>query len=415
MSQARWIMLSLLAMLLASAISSASASASDDYFADKAVAISPLEIESKGKIGTIESTIAKTPTAIECSEDSIPSSTENVIEEEGKSKGKIELRKCSVFDNVEEKKEVLKTCTVKEPVELRYNGELTSTTEATLTGLSTEENLAELEIKTCSLEGSYKLKGSEHCSISEAQTERTTHEVICTPTGSKVKLGSETAKLYSTEPVKLKADQEWGTGPKPTNQPHWYSEKTRLTESNEAGSLAVESGTGEGLFTMLDTPNRRSSACTMSDTGKIWNPVGGDPGKGVIEGIRYNSCISPGGYCATEPALEAQGLFWNLELDTGRGGAVFAVILPPAHRVEMDLLCNNVGVLYKALFPTILKIANGTGLGATDCVKPTHTTYMEFEPLLNILDGPANAMATLSGKDCIWGTTREELIEVQAP
>jgi hypothetical protein len=171
-----------------------------------------VEVEDISRVSKLESPIAKLPVYIECDED-LAGPTSNVLEEKGKSTGKDEFKNCNVFENSKGKRVALTGCTVKEPIVMEFTGALIEHGIDELKGKAAEETFAELKIEgeKCTLKGTYKLKGAELCSISEAEYRKMSHEFLCTPAGGKLKLGAETAQLFSTEMVKLKTSLEWGT------------------------------------------------------------------------------------------------------------------------------------------------------------------------------------------------------------
>ena len=112
----------------------------------------------------------------------------------------------------------------------------------------------------------------------------------------------------------------------------------------------------------------------MQDSGKVWNPVGGGAGKGIISSATFTNCISPI-YCLTSRAIAAEGLNWTIELRSS-GVAVDALI----PNIELKLTCNGVATKYKPIArnPNLLRVANGTGSGEAACTGPSHTTWMAF-------------------------------------
>jgi hypothetical protein len=245
----------------------------------------------------------------------------------------------------------------------------------------------------------------------EAKFDASSGKATCNH-GEKCPTRSATGTIEGS--IKAKATLGHGirVAPKPA-PPHWYVNGVRLGESNEAGGLNVRTGNPEEVFDFLDL-GRREAKCTVSDAGKIWNPVGGDWGHGVITGMSFPACKAAN-YCAVNPTLTARGLNWGFHFAVTAAGAVVAVI----PRMELEFGCNGVNKLYKGPtnYPAVFaRIYNGTGAGEAACPMPNHTTFIAFSSASSLLIAETTlTTANLGGNDCIWGEAAEEKITVASP
>jgi hypothetical protein len=215
MSKVKLVIISVWAVFAVSLIIVGTAAASYEFFVNGARVSEDIEISGIAKTVTIETAIASLPISVQCVEGISPPSAENVIKEKGKSEGKIESKNCYLFENREKKKIFLTACGVREALNINFVGELTNADEDALKGSGTEETFAEIELigSSCVLKGKYKLKGSETCSIVEAEMDKEIHKSICTPSGSSLKQkgepGNEAAQLFITESSSLKSGEVW--------------------------------------------------------------------------------------------------------------------------------------------------------------------------------------------------------------
>jgi hypothetical protein len=205
MSKIKFVLLGLLAMFAASLAASTPASAHEYLVEGKAIT-EKIEVEGTSQTGKLESTILGSKVSIQCEEDL---TREAFIEEKGKSKGKIEFKNCIVLEFSKGKRVFLTTCEVKEPATAEFTDELVEHSIDEFKPALAEETFVELEIKTCALKGKYKVKGSQVCAIPEEEFEQVIHHLICTPAGSKLKLGSEAAQLFGEESLKLISKKPW--------------------------------------------------------------------------------------------------------------------------------------------------------------------------------------------------------------
>jgi hypothetical protein len=187
--------LSLLAALTITAIASSSALAHEYLVEGKAIAAGE-KVEAVGDTGLqwVETKIGGLPIVQECDEGL---GTGN-LEEKGKSTSRSESKNCRIFEINKGKRTYLSACSLKEPVVIEATGELTGVGEDILTGSGKEETFSEFEIKgeSCVIKGKYKVKGTQLCTSPLAELEKVLHEGICTAAGSKLKLGTESVRLY---------------------------------------------------------------------------------------------------------------------------------------------------------------------------------------------------------------------------
>jgi hypothetical protein len=211
MSRMKFALLSLLAAFAVSVVASASASAAThNYKVELTELIGSEEIEGNSQEGKMETTVGGTSITIQCQEDYAPSK-ESTIETGGKSKvAKLEFRQCIVYQS-KNKMEVL-TCVVKEPVTAEAIDELTGQGEDTFKEKGAGPfSKVTLEGAKCALGNpiTLEIKGAELCTTVLSALEEITHELLCTPGGSTLKSGTEPAKLWTEEWVKLKSAKKW--------------------------------------------------------------------------------------------------------------------------------------------------------------------------------------------------------------
>ena len=243
MQRMKLIMLGLLAVFAVSAVASESASA-HRYFREKCVeraegqgtkfltekecieqpakpipgkweheTIGIANIEGTSGVSKLESVIAKETVTIECLKDVFT----GTLEPGGKSKGEVKFTECKVFNKLHEE---LVACKVKEPIEFQFTDQLVGIAgrpEDEFKPTKAEETFVEITIenvtgKNC-LEKvtNLKVKGTQTCELPNAGALLVTHEIVCTPSGGKLKLGTEEAKFTSTEKVNLSGTAgKWG-------------------------------------------------------------------------------------------------------------------------------------------------------------------------------------------------------------
>jgi hypothetical protein len=211
MSRIKFILLSLLATFAVSMVASTFASAAThNYKVELTELIGSEEMEGNSQDAKLETTMGGTAITIQCQEDYSPSK-ESTIETGGKSKVvKLEFRQCIVYQ-ARNKIEVL-TCVVKEPATAEAVDELVGQGEDLFKekGAGPFTKLT-LEGSKCGLGNpiTLEIKGTELCTTPGSALEEVTHELICTPGGSTLKWGVETAKLWSSAWIKLKSAKKW--------------------------------------------------------------------------------------------------------------------------------------------------------------------------------------------------------------
>ena len=70
---------------------------------------------------------------------------------------------------------------------------------------------AEIKVEgaTCVVKGTYKVKGTQTCKLPSGELFAVNHEIKCTSTGSKLKLGTEEASFEGIQTAKLESKKEW--------------------------------------------------------------------------------------------------------------------------------------------------------------------------------------------------------------
>jgi hypothetical protein len=170
--------------------------------------------ELAGKIGSVR-------TIIICKKDEFSGSLLST----GASSGEVKFRECVAEKENEGKRGILVNCKVKVPIEFKFTDQLLLNTttgifEDEFKATKSEETFVEITIEetggTCTIKGEYKAKGTQNCELPKATLALVTHEIVCKPEGSNLKLGAEPAKFKSTEKVKLsggQAGEGWAANP----------------------------------------------------------------------------------------------------------------------------------------------------------------------------------------------------------
>jgi hypothetical protein len=118
------------------------------------------------------------------------------IKEGGASAAKLEFSSCVVSE--------VANCTVSEPIVTTVTDQLILESGTIVDKFSPEPGKPFTEItlnngaKACSVKGTYKVEGSQVCSLSSPETEAASHELSCATSGSSLTLGGRAATFQST-------------------------------------------------------------------------------------------------------------------------------------------------------------------------------------------------------------------------
>jgi hypothetical protein len=196
----RTVLLAAVAVFAFSAVAAAAAQA-DQYFVNGS-ALTSSESFSVTASGTfvLHAKPLGTNTTITCSSVTASGS----LEAAGASSSSLKFSSCVVSE--------VKNCTVAEPINTSVNDKLIGGEGAIEdefvppggeTGTFTEITLNN-GAKACSVKGTYKVTGTQKCSLSSAETEAVEHELSCAVSGSNLTLGGRAATFESTGvPIKL--------------------------------------------------------------------------------------------------------------------------------------------------------------------------------------------------------------------
>ncbi len=218
MAKTKSILLCLLALLSMSAVASSSASAGTHNFIIEGTEIKGTEeIEQTGQFGDnpdfrrnmdgdkLEYTIGGIRVIQECR-----TSTYRVILGANgvSSQWKFLGQACTMREFVGGR-EIITPCIATEKDE--GNDLLTAAGNDQLKPLEKSEIFGTVELEGCALAGKYEIKGEESCAIPEAMFEKAIHTMICTSTGSSLKINSEPAWFFQAGQVKLTSNKAWST------------------------------------------------------------------------------------------------------------------------------------------------------------------------------------------------------------
>lgn len=208
MSYPRTVLLGLLAGLAVSAVTSAPASAACGatpfthfvFCTDggKEIGSPVVEVLGTSGIGLFESHIGGVGVKAECKSGFLQHS---LLESLGKSKGIGFGKECKVLNPAE--------CKINESLGGQATGELigkpekSGKPEVEFTGAGSEEEFLTVTLTGCSLAGEYRIVGKQRCELPKAEEFLVEHEVVCKKSGSKLKLGVETASASGTAKGKL--------------------------------------------------------------------------------------------------------------------------------------------------------------------------------------------------------------------
>jgi hypothetical protein len=176
------------------------------------------KVEGTSSVSKLTATIAGASVEIECKKDTFSST----LEAGGKSgAGSISFKECTLLPNEtkckltsSEKTEI--PTSFKEDQLEEVGGRLVDRFEK----MGATNTFATIKIEPvgsekCTPEGEYKVTGSQYCDVDESNAEAKTlkkeHDLICTKTGSELKIGSNAASFTSTAKVKLASGGEWAS------------------------------------------------------------------------------------------------------------------------------------------------------------------------------------------------------------
>ncbi len=162
------------------------------------------QTDSLSTVNQLESAVAGVGLHVTCEEALGSPGTENVLEEAGKVILKPEFKGCAVSD-VSSKgvSEPLSVCKVKEGgFTVTSDGELTAAGILTLKPMG-KEPFATITIEgnkesKCTVAGTFKIEGSQICTLPHYAVEAYAMVLACGPGGGKLTMGGEAARLYST-------------------------------------------------------------------------------------------------------------------------------------------------------------------------------------------------------------------------
>ncbi len=215
-SRVRHLLVAMIAVFAFSAVAAASASAhaffvkgvevkAEEKFETTGTSSSPIQSPAK-----LQSIVGGVKVVIECESDVF----KDTIEKEGKTTATVKWGGCTVWEIKAGKKTHLTTCKVTEPIEAKNLKDKLITGPG---GVVEEEfepetsggTFTTIEITGCALEGKYKVTGIQVCSLPNGEIEGYAHEIVCTPTGSKLKFGAESAAFTDNLADKLVKEEVW--------------------------------------------------------------------------------------------------------------------------------------------------------------------------------------------------------------
>ncbi len=155
-------------------------------------------------LSKLKLTWAGVKVTIECAEDTFTGE----LEANGATKGEVKFKNCKVL---EKEGNQIQSCEIKEPIEFKFNDQLEGTQVEDKFEPAAPPILLELTIEgsPCTIAGTYKVEGTWKCTLPSAGTLRETHEIVCEPSGSSLKMAGNAATFTSTEKVKLVSGENW--------------------------------------------------------------------------------------------------------------------------------------------------------------------------------------------------------------
>jgi hypothetical protein len=197
---ARLLILVLLSALAACAATAASASASEYLIEGKQVS-EATNIEGTSGLSLLTGKVGGAEVKLECAKDTFT----GTVEAAGKSTATLLLKECAETKPA--------NCKVPATIEGKLKDKLigTTTPEDEFEATKAEGTIAEIVVSgtECAITGTYALKGAQTCELPKVEEELAEHEVVCKKTGSKLKLGLESATFSSTEKAKLTSGKKW--------------------------------------------------------------------------------------------------------------------------------------------------------------------------------------------------------------
>ncbi len=223
MSRIKLVLFSALAVVAVSALASASASAAveNKYFVEKTAVAGATNIVGTVGEAQLQSTIAGVKMMIVCTENSLAGGQINAA---GKSKGEIKFKKCKIFEIKNGVKTSLASCTVKEPIEFKFEDELLTSPGGIVDDRFRPEGggnvfvTIKIEGSLCALKGTYEVKGqgaggTEPWYLAdlgdEGEIEKALHELIFGSCGSHIVFGTEPASFTNRTSLELESHKGW--------------------------------------------------------------------------------------------------------------------------------------------------------------------------------------------------------------
>jgi hypothetical protein len=157
----------------------------------------------EGFFSAIETTIAKTPAHISCAQSR--STSNSNLEGGGTSTGEVELNGCTVYTINKGIPENQPKCKIS-PFKVSFTGELIELGVDKRVGTKEKETFGEMSVTevsgtgSCALAGTYALTGYQLCAFPSAEIEEPVHPVVCDPSGSKLQMAAQEAKLIPCWP-----------------------------------------------------------------------------------------------------------------------------------------------------------------------------------------------------------------------
>ena len=213
MTRGKLVLLSLVAVLAASAVASASASAAFDAFICQKVATgghwknaacsensgsgfetqeitTQTKIEGTGLTAILKSEIGTTKIYIDCQK----TKATGTIEKDGKTTATIEYEECKLYEETTGK--VVSNCevpTITAKVLDKLEGSKGAIEDQFTPAEGEKFAQVKIEGASCVLKGTFEVKGSQKCKLPGAETFLESHELKCEESGSSLKFGTKEA------------------------------------------------------------------------------------------------------------------------------------------------------------------------------------------------------------------------------